>query len=119
MPIHPAPSPLSIDIHRNRKQTNTNRKSTNSEEDVSRPLRCEPIVDIIHESESEEVLDEVHCGKRFTCFVTMAIYDVGDYACGAELDAEVDQSEPDDHGYFPGVESVGCLAPGEEAGRGE
>jgi len=119
MAIHPTPRPLPINVHRNRKQTNADRESTNGEEDIPCSLCCKPIVDVIHEPESKEVFDEVHRSECFSCLFAMAIYDVGHDTGSAELNTEVDEPESDDHGNFPGVESVGCLAPGEEAGCGE
>ena len=50
---------------------------------------------------------------------SVAVDNVRYDACGAELDAKVDEAETHDDGDFPGCESVGCLAPGEEAGRGK
>jgi len=119
MTIYPAPRPLPINVHRDREQTNTDREPTNGEEDIPRSLCRNPIVYIVHEPESKEVLDEVHRCECFACLLTMAIYDVGHDTGSAELNTEVDEPESDDHGNFPGVESVGCLAPGEEAGCGE
>lgn len=100
-------------------QADTNREATDGEEHISRPLGCEPVAQIIHESESKEVLDEVHGCERFTGLLTMAVNNVGDDTCGTELDAKVDQAEANDHGDFPGGESVSCLAPGEETRGGE
>ncbi len=118
MTVHPTPCSLSIDIHGDCKQADTNRESTDGEEHISRSLGCEPVVQIIHESESKEVLGEVHGRERFADFLTMAVNNVRDDTCGAELNAKVDQAEANDHGDFPGAESVGCLAPGKESRSG-
>ena len=119
MPIDPTPRPLSINIHRNRKKTNPSRYPTNRKENIPRALRRQPIIQIICETKSKQVLDEVHDSEGFACFFTMAVYDVGYDACGSKLNAKVYEAEPDDHGDFPGGESVGGLAPCEEPGGGE
>jgi len=119
MPINPTPRPLPINVHRNRKKTNSNGNSPNRKENIPRPLRRQPIIQIIGKTESEEILDEIHCSEGLACFLTMAVYDVGYDTCGAELDAEVYKPKADDDGDFPWGEGVGGLAPGEEAGSGE
>ena len=119
MTIHPAPCSLSINIHGDCEQANTNRESADGEEHISCSLSRDPVVQIIHKAESKEVLDKVHGCERFAGFLTMAVNNVRDDTCGAELDAKVDKAQANDHGDFPGGKSVGCLAPGEETRCGE
>ena len=76
MTIHPAPCSLSINIHGDCEQADTNRESTNREKHISRSLRCEPVIQIIHEPESKEVLDEIHGCECFASFLTMAVNNV-------------------------------------------
>jgi hypothetical protein len=117
--INPAPGPLPIDIHRNRKQANSDRNPSNCEEHIPRSLCREPIVQIICEAECKEILDEVHGCKSFACFLTMTINDVRDDAGGAKLYSKVYQTQADDDGDFPRVKCVGCLPPSKETRCGE
>ena len=119
MPISPTPRPLPIDIHRNRTQANPNRNPPNGKKHVPNPLSRNPIIQIIRQSKRKHVLDKIHRSERFAGFVSMAVYDVGYDAGGAELNAEINEPESDDHGNFPRVVGVAALAPGEETSCSE
>jgi len=103
MSISPTSRSLPIDIHRDSEQADRNRQATNREEDISHTLCCNPAIQVIGQSESEHVLNEIHGCECFTRFVTMAIDDVGHDSGGSELDSEVDEAEADDDGDGPWV----------------
>lgn len=115
MSINPAPRPLSINIHRNGKKTDPNSQASNCKEDVSNPLGCDPIVQIVCQAKSKHILDEVHRGECLSGLISVAIDNVGYYASCSELDTEVDQSESDDDRYLPRILSIRCLPPCEKA----
>jgi hypothetical protein len=107
MPMRPAPRSLPINIHWDCEQTDRNRQPPNGKEDVSHPLCRNPVIQIVGQAKSKHVLNKVHCCKCFAGFVTMAIYNVGNNPSSAELDAEVNETESDDDGYFPRFLRVG------------
>jgi hypothetical protein len=119
MAVSPASRPLPINIHGDGQQTDTNRDPSNCKKHIPHALCCHPIVQIVRQPKCKHVLDEIHRCECFARFVAMAVDDVRYHARGPELDAEVDEAEANDDGYFPGILRVGGLAPGEETGRGE
>ena len=119
LPVNPRSRLLSINVHWNRSQSDCRSSSANDIKGLPNALDRNPVIGVESQSESEQVLDEVHDGESFSGLFTMAVADVGDDRGGSELDAQVDHSHADDNWNRPGVAAVEGLAPGEEAGGNE
>jgi len=115
MPITPAPRSLPPDVHWNRQQTDPNCNAPNREEHIPHALSGHPVVEILRQTESEHILDEVHRAECLACLVSVAVYNVGHDSGCAELDSEVDQAEADDDRNLPGVLGIGRLTPCEKS----
>ena len=58
-------------------------------------------LDVEGHAKGEHVLDKVHSSKSLASLLTMAVDNVSDHTCGTELDAKVDKTHADHHGYRP------------------
>lgn len=115
MPISPAPSPLTKDIHRDGRKHHRRRDAANNKEAVPHTLDHDPVIRVKGQAEGKHVLDKIHDGKGLGRLLAVAVDDVGHHAGRAELDAEVDQTQAHDDGHGPRVLGVEGLSPGEEA----
>lgn len=119
MPEDPASGLLAIYVHWDGGNSDSNSGAADDEEAIPDTLCGDPIVGVKCQSKSKHVLDEIHDRKGFGRLLTMAVGNVGDDGCGAELNAEIDDSHADDDWNWPGVLVVKRLAPGKEASSGE
>lgn len=119
MPVGPAPGLLPKDIHRDCRENHRHGDTADHEEAVAHALHSDPVVAVKGHAEREEILDEVHDRKRLGRLLPVAVDDVRDDAGRAQLNAEVDKTQTDDHRHRPGGLDVECLAPGKETRCGK
>lgn len=118
-PLHPTPCTLSVDVHWNRCQRDSNGSSADNIKRVSYTLHRDPVIGIERQAECKKILDEVHNGKGLGGLLAMAIGDVGYHGGSSQLNTQVDKAHADNDGNRPRVLIVERLAPGKESGRSE
>src|SRR5262245_1886801 len=114
MAEHKAPSSLSINIHRNRSQTDCDGDSANDEN-----VYLTPCVAIQSEIEcrtgGENVLREAHHCESLRSLVAMRVHYVRDNTSDSELDAQVDHPQAHNHRNWPWITRFNALTPSKKA----
>lgn len=104
------------DVHRHSQQRHPHRNPPDGKKRPPHPLARNPPVHVERQPKREQVLEAVHRRERLAGFLAVAVHHVRHHACRRQLHPEVDKPQADDDGDGPGVQRVGGLAPGEEAG---